>query len=357
MPQPDPTEFQSLLERVAIDELGFSSVGVCPIDATAHAAQLSTWINDGHHGHMHYMKEHLQARLDPNLVLAGARSAICVADRYHDGRPDRIEMGAPPRGRVGRYARGDDYHRSMLGRLRVLEQRLRQECPGVEFRCCVDTAPVMERELAQRAGIGQFGKNTMLIEQGIGSWMLLGEILSTMEMPSTIAPEEDPCGSCTRCIDACPTDAITPYTIEATRCISYLTIEHRGMIDPELHHLLGDWIFGCDICQETCPHNQPTNRTSGKPLHPDYRQRNEGFDLLDVLGWSEQDRRDAFIRSALKRAKLDMFKRNAIICAGNAVIDRGDDIGLRRRLQELSRDPGQGELVRETARQTLDRIG
>jgi epoxyqueuosine reductase len=305
---------------------------------------------------MEYLARNTAERLDPACLLSGARSIICVADRYHDGAPDPAGLSSGgPRGRVARYARGDDYHVVMKRRLRGLADEIAAARPEETCRVCVDTAPVLERELAQRSGVGAVGKHTLLIEPGAGSWLLLGEIVTTARLAPSEPCVADPCGECTRCIDACPTGAIAPWSVDATRCISYLTIEHRSEIDPVLHGPIGDWVFGCDVCQEVCPHNQPTDRSRELPVYAAYAARRRGFDLLEVLGWDEQARRDAFVRSAMKRAKLAMMKRNALIAAGNALA-AGDRPALRRRVEAVARDPAEDELVRSTAEAVLGRL-
>ncbi len=340
-------------------ELGFALAGVASAEPTRWGTQLRHWLALGRHGEMGYLARHLQQRIDPRRMVPGARSIICVADRYHDGcSEDEPVSGGGPRGRIARYARGDDYHRVMKKRLHSLRDELAKEYPDRAWRVCVDTAPVLERELAQRAGLGSVGKHTLLIEPGVGSWLLLGEIITSLELAPTPADDAgptDPCGTCTRCIDACPTDAITPWSVDATRCISYLTIEHRSEIDEAFHELIGEWIFGCDICQEVCPHNQPTHRTASARTHAAYAPRRDSFELLKVLDWDEQARREAFGRSAMKRAKLPMMKRNALLAAGNWLA-RFDDPLLRRRICQIADDPGQPDLVRSTARSVVRRL-
>jgi epoxyqueuosine reductase len=243
----------------------------------------------------------------------------------------------------------------MRKRLASLCRELRAQFPRESFRACVDTAPVLEREFAQRAGLGAVGKNTLLIQRGVGSWMLLGEIITTLPLAASRESEPDPCGTCTRCIDACPTKAISPWSVDATRCISYLTIEHRGAIDEKFHAAIGGWIFGCDICQEVCPHNQPTERTKTVAAHPAYSARRNGFNLHEILNWDESTRQQAFVNSALKRAKLNMMKRNAIIAAGN--FEPGAELdALRKRIAEVAVDMNEDELVRTTARAVLARF-
>ncbi len=342
---------RSVLQRC--HDLGFALAGVAPVRATRYERELRDWLAAGSHGEMQYLAEHLRERLDPRRIVPGARSILCVADRYHDGGPEPERSPEQrPRGRVARYARGDDYHQVIKKRLHHLADELAGEFPGETFRACVDTAPVLEREVAQRAGLGAVGKHTLLIEPGVGSWLLLGELITTLELAPSEPSGEDPCGTCTRCIDACPTGAIAPWTVDATRCISYLTIEHRSDIAPDFHEAIGDWIFGCDVCQDVCPHNQPTGRAAGAPVHPAYAPRREGFDLLEVLGWDEQGRRDAFVRSAMKRAKLAMMKRNAIIVAGN-VLARRDEPALRQRIEAIAADTDEDLMVRRTARSVL----
>jgi epoxyqueuosine reductase len=336
----------------ACRELGFAHAGICSARRSDREAELRRWIESGRHGSMHYLAERVDAMIDPEHVLEGARSIICLADRYHGGR-DRIPEEGPARGRIARYARGRDYHDVLRRRLDLLAQAIKSACPQSASRGVVDTAPLMEREHATRAGLGLIGKHTLVIHPGEGSWLLLGEVLTTLEVePDRPIDRPDPCGSCTRCIDACPTGAIEPFKVDGSRCLAYTTIEHREAVDPDLYEATGDWLFGCDICQEVCPHNQPTRGKRGLEVLEAYDQRRDGFDLLEVLGWREEDRREAFITSALKRAKLPMFKRNAVICAGNALQKRADP-ALKDRLVEIAEDPEEDPIVAETARTVL----
>jgi epoxyqueuosine reductase len=279
-----------------------------------------------------------------------------VADLY--ARRGESEDAVLPRGhgRIARYARGRDYHVVMKKRLHALADRLRQEFPGAEFRAFVDTAPVLEREYAQRAGLGWIGKHTLLLDPRLGSYLLLGGLFTTLELeaPADQVVVSDHCGACTRCIEACPTQAITERSVDATRCISYLTIERRLPISPELRAGLGDWLFGCDICQEVCPHNsrRPAGAAVGE-ARPEYAAGRSSFDLLEVLGWDEAARSRAFTGSAMKRATLAMMKRNAVIVAGNQIRQRGD-AGLLARVREIAADEGEPELVREAAAAVLE---
>lgn len=338
-------------------EEGFAAAGVASAQGSRYGDALRAWLAQGQHGEMHWLEEHVEVRMDPRVLLPGAQSVVVVADRY-EGTPDEV---VPKRGgRIARYARGRDYHVLMKKRLHRVADVLSEQHPGETFRACVDTAPILEREVAAAAGLGAIGKHTLLIEPSIGSWLLLGEIVTTLAIePTGTGQELDPCGTCTRCIDACPTDAITPWSVDATRCVSYLTIEHRSSIDPTWFEGIGDWLFGCDICQEVCPHNQPTERTVSVPKHQAYEPRSTGrdgtgasFDVLEVLDWTEEDRRVAFTTSAMKRAKLDMIRRNAVIVAGH-YLRREDDSKLRDCLVRIAADENEVALVREAAQAVL----
>ncbi len=339
--------------------LGFALAGIAPAEPTRWEAELRAWLAAGKHGEMAYLEQNFEALLDPTKILPGVKSIICVADRYHDGK--KHDAPPPGTGRIARYARGEDYHKVIKRRLHALCDSLQRDFPSEQFRACVDTAPLLEREYAARAGLGAIGKHTLLIGRptGMGSYLLLGEVLTTLDLPETAAAEhvDDPCGSCTRCIDACPTGAISPWSVDARKCISYLTIEHRSTIDASLHGAMGDWIFGCDICQEVCPHNQPTKRAIAQPTHSAYAPQRDAFNLLDVLGWTEDDRRLAFTRSAMKRARLTMMKRNALIAAGNTLRSLPADAPMRSalaaRIEMIAADQREDELVRETATTVL----
>lgn len=338
------------------ESAGFALAGVCDAAPSGRARELAEWLEAGRHGSMGYLEKNVEARLDPRTLLPGARSMVLVADLYAAGAPDPPpDPGAPARGRVARYARGRDYHDVLKRRLHTLADALRVAFPSESFRAFVDTAPVLEREHAARAGLGWIGKHTLLIHPRLGSYSVLGGLLTTMELapPEGQRPVSDHCGTCTRCVDACPTGAITPYSVDATRCVSYLTIERREAIDPSLHEGMRDWIFGCDVCQEVCPHNRP--REAPAPTNPAYAPRRDGLDLLTVLGWTEDDRREAFMTSSMKRATLAMMKRNAVIVAGNELQRKGDP-ALRARLREIALDESEAEMVREAARQALARL-
>lgn len=328
---------------------GFAFAGIADARPSDRRKQLLAWLNAGKQGEMGYLKEHAELRADPGKVLEGAKSAILVADLYATRDDNQDTPLKPGQGRIARYARGRDYHTVLKKRLIELADAFRVEQPTADFRVFTDTAPVMERELALRAGLGWIGKHTLLIHPKAGSYFLLGGILTTLELtpPESQTLVTDHCGSCTRCIDACPTDAITPYSVDARRCISYLTIEHRSPIDAELQSEMGDWVFGCDICQEVCPHNSPRDEPPmGKHANPAYRGERDRFDLLEVLGWNEDAKRGAFVGSAMKRAKLDMMRRNAAIALGN---QPGMPPKAAKKLRSMSRDRREPLAVRSAA--------
>jgi epoxyqueuosine reductase len=325
-------------------DAGFALAGVTAASPSPHVGSLETWLGTGMHGSMEWMARHASLRADPTTLLPGARSMICVADRYP---PPSGELPTH-HGQVAAYAKGRDYHRDMKRRLHRLCDQWTEAWPEASFRACVDTAPVLERSYAEAAGIGRIGKNTMLIDPAVGSWILLGEVLTTLDISSTPGTEEDPCGTCTRCIDACPTSAITPWKVDARRCISYLTIEHRGEISAELHENIGSWLFGCDVCQTVCPHNAPTTRTGEAVWNDAYTPRFTTFDVLGVLDWTAETRTAAIAGTSMTRATLDMIRRNACIVASN-MLQQNEHTPLRERLLAISQDPDEPAIVRSAA--------
>ncbi|MEM1108831.1 MAG: tRNA epoxyqueuosine(34) reductase QueG [Planctomycetota bacterium] len=353
----------------AAEAQGFALAGIASAEPSEHADAVRDWVAEGKHGTMRWIENHLDVRLDLQKLLPGANSVIGVCDAYASGAdlpgagdndPDR------PRGRIARYAWGDDYHKVMKKRLHKLADSLAEQYPDHGFRSAVDTAPALEREIAARAGLGWQAKNTMLIHPRHGSYTLLGLVVTTMELPTSKQMDfpgatleaTDHCANCTRCIDACPTDAIAKggYSIDASRCVSYLTIEHRGLIANELRGGMGDWIAGCDVCQEVCPYNKIGERHPLKVndrYEPSPRKFNEGLDLLDILTWTADDRARVFQGSALKRIKLDMIRRNAIIAIGN-VLDNYDEAEQQKMLDAVRAcNDDESEIVSVTARQIL----
>ena len=236
---------------------------------------------------------------------------------YHVPLEEPPAEAKPWHGRVARYALGDDYHEVIKARLYALADWIRDVAPEARTRAAVDTAPVLERELAARAGIGWVGKHTGVLNARVGSWLLLGEVFTTLPLPAD-EPATDHCGTCTRCIDACPTGAITaPYQLDARRCISYLTIEHRDAIPPEYHAAVGDWLYGCDVCQDVCPHNRDAPAAEDPALQP--RFPTGSLDVREVLAWTDEEYRARLKGSAMKRVKLPLLKRNAQIVLQNVI--------------------------------------
>ncbi len=305
-------------------ELGFDLVGIASARSSDYRDYFRKWLEAGQAGSMGYLAGRFAERIDPKTYFPGAASVICVGINYYVP----LEKPQPNGGRVARYAVGQDYHEILKGRLHALADGLREIEPSVQTRCSVDTAPVMEKELAARAGIGWMGKNTCVINERIGSWIFLGELLTTLALPAD-EPAADRCGSCRRCIEACPTQAITePYRLDARKCISYLTIEHRGETEPELASKIGQWIYGCDICQEVCPWNRDPPAAMDPALAP--RWAGGTLDPEEVLGWTEQDYQREFRGSAMKRIKLPMLKRNARLVQMQETQRPRDEVNFHR---------------------------
>ena len=334
------------------EALAFALAGVCPARPGDRPGAFRAWLEEGRHGTMAWLARDVEVRLDPGALLPGARTVVVVADQYADrSRDPRAEAVPTGHGRIARYARGRDYHKVMKTRLHALADALREAHPGESFKTCVDISPLLEREHAARAGLGWIGKHTLLIHPRRGSWLLLGALVTTLDvvLEPAPAPVPDHCGACTRCIDACPTGAITPYSVDASKCVSYLTIERRAPIDEAFHEPIGDLLFGCDICQDVCPHNSPrTGEGAVGTAHPAYASERASLPLLDVLGWTDDDRRAAFRGTPMMRATLDTIRRNAAICAGNALREHEDQL-LRARLREIAGDPNEPDMIRDAA--------
>ncbi|HEY6828825.1 MAG TPA: tRNA epoxyqueuosine(34) reductase QueG [Gemmatimonadaceae bacterium] len=293
--------------------LGFDLVGITTLGPAESAAAFNEWLASGYAGEMEYLARGAEKRADTRLPVPGAKSAIVVGLDYG---------GREPAGPVARYARGDDYHDVMVSRLGELHRYVGSVVGRtVSGKAYVDTGPILERDLARRAGLGWFGKNTMLISPRIGSFFFLGELLLDLELRPDVAFDGDRCGSCRRCLDACPTNAFTePRVLDSTRCISYLTIELRGEIDTALRAAIGDRLYGCDICQEVCPWNrkfaQPLREEAFRP-RPTVAGEDAAALAHEFLEMSEEEFRIAFRGSPMKRAKLAGLKRNATIVIGN----------------------------------------
>jgi epoxyqueuosine reductase len=314
----DPRAAADLLKSWAL-EAGFDRAGVARLDPLEHGEAYLRWLDRGDQAEMAYLERRAELRLDPSQVFPGARSVLCVALQYHPLSKEDRERQPEPRGdlwrRVARYARGQDYHDVMADRLKAVEARVRKGFPGCETRRYVDTGPVLERELAARAGLGVVGKNTLLLHPEAGSWFLLGELFLSLDL-SPDQPLADLCGDCTLCLEACPTDALPePYRLDSNRCISYWTIEHRGPLPPVARRGVGGWVFGCDVCQEVCPWNaEPAGA-----VHPEMELPTERaeLDLARLLRLPREEYVERFRGSPMKRAKLTGLQRNAAVAMGN----------------------------------------
>jgi epoxyqueuosine reductase len=325
-------------------QIGFDSCRVAACSPPAHIEQFGDWLDEGAHGEMKYMARGEEKRRDPNKILPGAKSIIVLALNYFQGDEDRRSQTAAT-GRVARYAWGDDYHDVIETKLHKIDNFLREF--GGKQKCYVDTGPVLERDYAATAGIGWHGKSTMLIDEKLGTWFFLAEILTTLDLPAD-APARDRCGTCERCVKACPTGAITaPHKLDARRCISYLTIELKSSIPLELRPLIGNRIFGCDDCLDACPWNRfaKVSRESAFAA----RKSTTEFSLRDYLALSEIDFRNLFPNSPIKRIKRRGFLRNVCVALGN--IGTSDDLPA---LEQAALDPE--PLIAEHARWAIQQI-
>jgi len=318
----DPAELKSLVRRLA-GELGFVCVGVAPVGVSGRADCFHRFIDEGLHAEMAYLARDAAGRCDSRELLEGATSVICLAVSY---APAENEPCA-----IARYARGRDYHRLLRKRCRKLTDALAAQVSDLRTRICVDTAPILERDQAAAAGLGWIGRNGCLINAKWGSYLLLAEIITNLPLEAD-GPAPNRCGDCRVCIDACPTGAIRPDgLVDSRRCISYLTIEHRGEIPAELAGAMGESVFGCDVCQAVCPHNRRRDLPAGN------EELRGPSDLARtppaaMLAWTEPQWDRLTRGSAGRRARLEMYLRNAAIAAGNA----GDD-SARPALDRLTR--------------------
>ncbi len=328
--------------------LGFEMAGIAPATEADGFDRLRDWLDRGFAGTMDYMHRHGEARRHPSSILSDVRSVLMVGMNYRPaGEPGADALNSPT-GRVARYARGTDYHDVLRERLNRLLDWLRQERPDCLGRGVVDTAPLLERDFARRAGLGWFGKNTMLLNKRLGSYFFIGALLVNLELAADAPHIASHCGTCTACLDACPTSAFAgPGQLDARRCISYLTIEHKGAIAPELRAGLGDWVFGCDVCQEVCPWNRKAPPGTEPALQA--RPELERLDLIEVLGLSEEEFRRRFRGTALWRTKRRGLVRNAALVLGNTA-DAAALPALRRALEDAE------PLVRDAARWAIEQI-
>jgi epoxyqueuosine reductase len=353
-------------------QAGFALAGVAPVPpadsptTTEERARFDQWIAAGAAGQMEYLKRRNESgelvRSTLHAVFPWVKSVIVCAANYNTAQPHSIDPAPEGAAWIARYAwsedrtaqppRPSDYHKILLKRLHSLEAALKDHAGPFESRCYVDTGPLVERVYARYAGIGWTAKNTTILNQRLGSWFFLAVILTSFE-PENPLPKlaEDRCGSCTRCIDACPTDALTPYQMDATRCISYLTIEKRGFIPEDLRAGIGRNIFGCDICQDVCPWNAKSVRTEAPAEDPELAPRaalvNPALDWLAAM--TQVDFSQWFYGSPIKRAKYEGFRRNIAIAMGNSGLPQ-----YLSRLEEWSRD--EDPTLREAALWAMGRL-
>jgi len=303
-------------------EIGFDSCRIAVCGSAPHADEFRNWLDEGGHGEMSYMERGEEKRRDPQKILPGARSIVVLALNYFQGNPHAGDTPAAA-GRVARYAWGDDYHDLIANKLDRIDEFLRAF--GGQQKYYVDTGPVLERDYAAQAGIGWHGKSTMLIDERLGTWFFLAEVLTTLDLPADKSVP-DRCGTCERCITACPTGAITaPHRLDARRCISYLTIELKGSIPLDLRPLIGDRIFGCDDCLEACPWNRFAQVSREAAFFA--RPSRMGVPLRDYLSLSDDNFRMVFRNSPIKRIKRRGFLRNVCVALGN-VGDSSDLVAL-----------------------------
>jgi epoxyqueuosine reductase len=358
--------------------LGFELVGIAPATPADGFERMRQWLDQGYAGEMSYMHRQAEARRHPDSILPEVRSVVMVGMNYkpvasgqwlvaskeiaaegtaedeltshHSAKTSSLATSHQPlaTAQVARYARGDDYHQVLWRKLNQLLEWVQGEAPGCHGRGVVDTAPLLERDFARRAGLGWFGKNTVLLNKRLGSYFFLGALLLDLELTADHPHETSHCGSCTACLEACPTQAfVEPGMLDSRRCISYLTIELRGPIPEELREPIGEWLFGCDVCQEVCP----WNHKAPPGTEPTFQARDDltAINLMELLSLSEEQFRQRFRGTALMRTKRRGLLRNAAIVLGN----QGDPATLPALQQALT---DSDEVVREAAQWAIRRI-
>ena len=327
--------------------LGFELAGIAPAVEADGFARLQEWLAQGFAGEMNYMHRYSHAHQHPQAILPNVHSVVMVGINYKQAAGSGQQ--AANIGRISSYAGGLDYHDVLRGKLKALLEWIQEQIPGTRGRAVIDTAPLLERDFARRAGLGWFGKNTMLIDKKLGSYFFIGALLLDLVLQADQPFETSHCGSCTRCLDACPTDAfVAPYQLDARRCISYLSIELRGDISEDLRSDMGDWIFGCDVCQDVCPWNrksplgqEQTLRPPGAGLH---------VSLIQLMGLSDEEFRERYRDTPIWRTRRTGLLRNAAIALGN--------VGDERALPALAKALEDAErVIREAAAWAIEQIG
>lgn len=337
----ETTVLQTITDNLAAwaDELGFQQLGICDIDLTIEQPRLQHWLDQQYHGSMQWMEENLALRLNPALLQPACLRVISVRMDYYPQNSDGIKiLKQPQKAYISRYALGRDYHKLIRKRLAKLADQIRDAAAPIiqtQQRAFVDSAPILERPLAVKAGLGWVGKHTLLLNQQAGSWFFLGEILTNLALPINRSIAENRCGECSACLKVCPTDAFpAPYQLDARRCISYLTIENKNAIPVEFREVMGNRVFGCDDCQAICP----WNRWAKPSAEPDFQPRHglADSDLLTLFLWDE----DTFLRntagSAIRRIGYERWLRNLAVALGNAPSDANIIAALKLRLAQAT---------------------
>jgi epoxyqueuosine reductase len=343
------SQLSSLAENIKAwgKALGFQQVGICDIDLVEHESYLQTWLEKGYAGEMGYMAEHGMKRARPAELLPGTMRVISVRMDY---LPPDAKFAHTLKNKqnayISRYALGRDYHKLLRSRLKKLGEKIKSECAELNFRPFVDSAPVLEHAIAEKAGIGWTGKHSLTINKQAGSWFFLGELFVDIPLPVDQAVAEN-CGSCTACLTICPTQAIVePYVVDARRCISYLTIEQKGAIPEQYRSLIGNRVYGCDDCQLICPWNRYANITDEADFHP--RQTLMSQDLIDLFAWDESTFLKNTEGSAIRRIGFERWQRNLAVGLGNAAY--ADEIVKALKIAYINAT----ELVREHIKWAID---
>lgn len=328
--------------------LGFQQCGITDTDLGEHVTRYQDWLAKGYHGELEYMERHGNKRWEPAELVPGTLRVIALRMNY---RSDNVEttsvLNDTNKAYISRYALGRDYHKLIRNRLKKLIQFIHQQASSYDFRAFVDSAPVLERAIAQKAGLGWFGKNTMLINRSAGSWFFLGEIYTNIPLPTDPPYIDEHCGSCTACLDDCPTDAFAgPYLLDSTRCISYLTIEHKGSIPEPLRPLMGNRVFGCDDCQLVCPWTKFSQDSDEDDFSP--RHSLDTAELKELFDWDEATFLAKTEGSPIRRTGYENWQRNLAVALGNAPYDLTVVNSLKDKLKNCS------PLVREHVEWALD---
>lgn len=352
MSSPAPEQLNQLAQDIKTwaQELGFQQCGITTPDLSEHSKNLKAWLDAGYQGQMDYLNNHFEKRLDPSLLVPGTQRIICVRMDYMPENTRKLDtLSNAEKGYVARYTLGRDYHKLMRKRLTQLGKKLAEQVDELGYRAFVDSAPVLERPLAQKAGIGWIGKHGLVLNREAGSWFLLGELFIDLPLPIDPPETENHCGRCTACIDVCPTEAFPqPGVLDGSRCISYLTIELKGNIPEELRSKMGNRIFGCDDCQMICPWNRFSHFTQEADFYP--RNDLDDADLLELFSWDEETFLKRTEGSAIRRTGHEGWLRNIAVALGNGL--GGDAV-----ISALSaKQDHPSEVVQEHVRWALDRL-